>query len=75
LFSTTFFDFQAGADGRIVSTWLWLYFVVATILSTLILTWWYVTSHRKVHKIDDTFGAGVEGIKVSQKAGFTIGKA
>jgi hypothetical protein len=58
LFSTTFFNFQVGANGNIVSAWLWLYFVITTILSAIIFTWWYVTSRSEVHKVYDTFGGG-----------------
>jgi hypothetical protein len=43
-----------------VSWWLWLYFLVTVILSAIVLISWYVTSRRKVHKVDDVFGRGEE---------------
>jgi hypothetical protein len=40
-----------------VSHWLWLYFIVTVALSTIIILWWRITQRRKLHEIDDTFGA------------------
>ncbi|KAG8525325.1 uncharacterized protein KY384_008969 [Bacidia gigantensis] len=60
LFSTTFFNFQAGNGEKLVSRWLWLYFAVTICLSSGIMVWWHVTSRRKVHAIHKAFGEGVD---------------
>jgi flagellar basal body-associated protein FliL len=40
-FSTTFFSFNEGLDGRVYSRWLWLYFVVTLVLTAIVVvgTW------------------------------------
>ncbi|KAF2022481.1 hypothetical protein EK21DRAFT_95678, partial [Setomelanomma holmii] len=40
-FSTTFFSFNEGLDGRVYSKWLWLYFVVTLVLTAVVVigTW------------------------------------
>ncbi|KAH7071317.1 hypothetical protein BKA63DRAFT_70896 [Paraphoma chrysanthemicola] len=40
-FSTTFFSFNEGLDGRVYSDWLWLYFVVTLVLTAVVVvgTW------------------------------------
>ncbi|KAL9035892.1 MAG: hypothetical protein Q9214_006381, partial [Letrouitia sp. 1 TL-2023] len=55
-------------QGQVVSSWLWLYFVVTVMLSFIIISWWHVTSRRKVHKINVSFG--VENEKLPSTLGF-----
>ena len=40
-FSTTFFNFGAGDDGKVYSVWLWLYFVLTLVLTAIVVggTW------------------------------------
>jgi Tfp pilus assembly protein PilO len=40
-FSTTFFSFNSNLEGRVYSEWLWLYFLVSVVLTTLVVvgTW------------------------------------
>lgn len=40
-FSTTFFSFNSDLGGRVYSKWLWLYFVVSIVLTTVVVvgTW------------------------------------
>ncbi|EMD92193.1 hypothetical protein COCC4DRAFT_130791 [Bipolaris maydis ATCC 48331] len=41
-FSTTFFDFNNDLNGRMYSSWLWLYFLVTFVLTfvVMLVTWW-----------------------------------
>ena len=52
-FSTTFFDFRPDNNDHAVtshvSSWVWLYFVLATTLTTLILCMWcYISRHERL---------------------------
>lgn len=40
-FSTSFFSFNADLEGKIYSTWLWLYFLVTIVLTAVVVigTW------------------------------------
>ena len=46
LFSTTFFNFQYQSS-RIVSWWLWLYFVVTVVLTLAVVAGWYYLEKRQ----------------------------
>jgi Mg2+ and Co2+ transporter CorA len=46
LFSTTFFNFQYQSS-RIVSSWLWLYFVVTVFLTLAVVAGWYYLEKRQ----------------------------
>ena len=47
VFSSPFFNFQAQERERVVSWWIWLYIVVAVILTALIRFVWYVSCKRR----------------------------
>ncbi|ORY19171.1 hypothetical protein BCR34DRAFT_207116 [Clohesyomyces aquaticus] len=49
LFSTSFFDFHGGRNDPIYSWWLWLYFLVASILTAITVagTWWLWKNKEK----------------------------
>lgn len=53
LFSTTFFDFQAGqAQHVLISQWIWLYFLVTILVSGMIGVWWRYLSVQSQHILD-----------------------
>lgn len=60
LFSTSFFNFQIGNEDRVVSWWIWLYFVVTCVLSAIIVSWWILVSQRKAYAIEAAFGGEEE---------------
>ena len=47
LFSTTFFNFSNRSTSRVVSWWIWLYFVVTVVLTLIVLIGWYCISRRQ----------------------------
>lgn len=47
LFSTTFFYFQAGRHGKVVSWWFWLYCLVSVLLTAVVQLYWYLVARRK----------------------------
>lgn len=56
LFSTSFFDFQAGYEHPVLmSKWIWLYFVITVLLSGLLIGWWRYLSVQKQHILDKEF--------------------
>lgn len=56
LFSTTFFDFQAGyGEHVLVSKWIWLYITITVLLSGLFIAWWRYLSVQKQHILDKEF--------------------
>ncbi|KAF2092960.1 hypothetical protein NA57DRAFT_81894 [Rhizodiscina lignyota] len=55
LFSTSFFNFQGGRDSKVVSWWIWLYWLVTVLLTLAIHLWWYLTSKRKEEDILRSF--------------------
>jgi hypothetical protein len=48
-FSTTFFEFNSDLNGKVYSEWLWLYFLVTVILTTVVTvgTWLLWRSKEK----------------------------
>lgn len=50
-FSTTFFDFKPQEQTRVVSGWIWLYFVITILLTAAIQVAWYVSSKLKEREI------------------------
>lgn len=54
LFSTSFFNFQQ--PGKVVSWWVWLYWVVAVVLTVAIHLAWYFISRNKEQEIEQKFG-------------------
>lgn len=67
LFSTSFFDFQAGRDPQVVSWWIWLYWLVTILLTVAIHITWYFTSKRKENQINKAFGKRDEEIEAFGK--------
>ncbi|KAJ9660009.1 hypothetical protein H2201_007114 [Coniosporium apollinis] len=67
LFSTSFFDFQAGRDPQVVSWWIWLYWLVTIILTVVIHITWYFTFKRKENQISTAFGKRDEEIEAFGK--------
>jgi Mg2+ and Co2+ transporter CorA len=47
LFSASFWNFQPENTGRVVSRWVWLYWVVAAVLTLAVLAAWRVVSKQK----------------------------
>jgi hypothetical protein len=70
LFSTTFFDFQAGYEKHVlVSKWIGLYFLVTLLLSSLIGGWWRYLSVQRQHVLDQEFqNYGHESPDISAKS-------
>ena len=65
-FSTTFFDFKpAESDNRVVSWWLWLYFVVSMPLTVAVMVMWRVVSKQKEQLLLSKLRTDAEGDKVS----------
>lgn len=54
LFSTSFFSF--GQEGKVVSWWLWLYWVVTAVLTVVIHGFWWMFSRSKEREIEQKFG-------------------
>ncbi|OCK84853.1 hypothetical protein K432DRAFT_90907 [Lepidopterella palustris CBS 459.81] len=60
LFSTTFFNFQAPKHERVVSSWVWLYWLVTVLLTIVIHSTRYFTSRRKEQEITrKTLSSGI----------------
>lgn len=62
-FSTTFFDFQAGyddVDKKIVSGWVWIYFVLSVSLTAVIFTWWKVRIRKRKENL--------HGLKITRRS-------
>lgn len=54
LFSSTFFDFLPDDDNpRIVSWWIWLYFLATALITGLVFLGWYHFSRRNRLKTQD----------------------
>ncbi|KAF1810031.1 hypothetical protein P152DRAFT_137967 [Eremomyces bilateralis CBS 781.70] len=51
LFSTTFFDFLPGESTSLVSPYIWLYWLVTTILTVIVLSSWALLSRVQKRKI------------------------
>jgi hypothetical protein len=47
LFGTMFFSFSNKSTSRVVSWWIWLYFVVTVVLTLTVLIGWYCISRRE----------------------------
>jgi hypothetical protein len=48
VFSMTFFNFEEGAEGPVVSPWLWTYFAITVpITAAIVGTWIYFDARRK----------------------------
>lgn len=60
LFSTSFFNFQS-RDEPVVSPWIWLYILLAAVLTAVIQGLWLLNA-RNVCKIGRPFKAGIEYI-------------
>jgi hypothetical protein len=52
LFSASFWDFQPGNTGRIVSGWVWLYFVTTILLTSIVLFGWQMSSRLRKNKLE-----------------------
>lgn len=59
LFSTTFFNFQ-NRGSKIVSWWLWLYFVVTVLLSTVVIVGWIFISKKQGRTLAQSLNMGLE---------------
>ena len=46
-FSTSFFDFRVASPNQMVSSWVWVYFVLTIALTVIVLASWHLTAHRK----------------------------
>lgn len=51
MFSSSFFNFQAGQPPGIVSRWIWLYWVVTIALTAIVLVAWWSFSRFHSRKI------------------------
>ncbi|EPE24519.1 hypothetical protein GLAREA_08371 [Glarea lozoyensis ATCC 20868] len=52
LFSASFWDFQPGNTGRIVSGWVWLYFLTTILLTSVVLFGWQISSRLRKNKLE-----------------------
>ncbi|PVF91184.1 hypothetical protein CPB86DRAFT_830705 [Serendipita vermifera] len=53
LFSSSFWNFQPPKDGRVVSSWIWLYCIVTGILTFLVLALWRHLSRTQYKAMRD----------------------
>ncbi|QKX57884.1 uncharacterized protein TRUGW13939_05004 [Talaromyces rugulosus] len=52
LFSASFWDFQPDNQGRIVSSWVWLYWVLTVVLTVGVLAAWRIMSRVKADGLE-----------------------
>jgi hypothetical protein len=52
LFSASFWNFQPSNAGKIVSKWVWLYFVVTFLLTLAVLLGWQMSSKMRKNGLD-----------------------
>jgi hypothetical protein len=52
LFSTSFWNFQSDNEGRVVSRWVWLYWVVTTVLTLAVLVAWRIVSRMRTDGLE-----------------------
>ena len=52
LFSTSFWNFQTDNDGRLVSKWVWLYWVVTVVLTLAVLAAWRLVSSLRADGLE-----------------------
>ncbi|KAF3000720.1 hypothetical protein E8E13_003248 [Curvularia kusanoi] len=57
-FSTTFFNFGAGDNGRVYSSWLWLYFVLTLALTAIVMGGTWVMSRAKEKELTRKMDGG-----------------
>lgn len=55
VFSTSFFNFQPSDQQRVVSWWIWLYWVVTVGLTLLVMGGWYYFSRVERQKLEKVF--------------------
>jgi Mg2+ and Co2+ transporter CorA len=52
LFSTNFWNFQQDNQGRVVSKWVWLYWVVTAVLTSAVLAAWRIVSSLRTDGLE-----------------------
>lgn len=52
LFSASFWNFQPGNHGRIVSNWVWVYWVLTIFLTLAVLAVWRIVSGKKRESLE-----------------------
>jgi Mg2+ and Co2+ transporter CorA len=52
LFSTSFWNFQPDNQGKVVSKWVWLYWIVTVVLTLAVLAAWRLVSKKKAEGLE-----------------------